>query len=172
MKAGAFSNEGWNTHWQANGPAILVEAWNTTHPDIPLSSVAKLCDLSFLCSYVQSPAIEQGTLEGGISDKNNVVQDMEKLQISEDGAIPNTLCNDTTMDKDEVSEEQDEASDDKAVMLDVSDAPIPKAGDDEDDKCDLVALWNDHYNSYYWYYYQQYQGGSSATQSTENEVRS
>ena len=44
-KASAFSDDGWNSYWQLQGPPLLSHGWESVYPDIPLSRVRELCSL-------------------------------------------------------------------------------------------------------------------------------
>ncbi len=166
VKAAAFSDESWNTHWQANGPKILIDAWKQAHPDMPLSRVARVCSVGFITPFLTES-------EASVHDSPLSDDDTDSLLLQKQTSADNEDC--TVMDTNtepvatadgnkmvngleklqlseiNATQEIDESSVVESSCLNTE----PPCGDVMSND-DLVTLWGDHYNSCYWYCFQSY----------------
>ncbi len=166
VKAAAFSNESWSTHWLTNGPQILIDGWKQAYPDVPLSRVGRVCSVEFLTPFITETTplsnddLQQMTLqdnkdcptsgdketevaccgtavENDPSIGSSVVHELEKLQISDQDATQ-------------------EINVPIVVQMDTSasknEPPCEEVSDEN-----ITAMWKGHYNSYYWFCFQSYQ---------------
>ncbi len=148
VKAAAFSNESWSTHWLTNGPQILIDGWKQAYPNVPLSRVARVCSVECLTPFItettplsndeETEVACCGTaIENDPSIGSSVVHELEKLQISDQDAtqeinVPIVVQMDTSASKNE--------------------PPCQEVSDEN-----ITAMWEGHYNSYYWFCFQSYQ---------------
>ena len=173
-KADAFANKDWEAYWLKKGPALLTSGWLASHPNIPLAKVEEVCSLEFIASAVKSLSLESShEVAGGgeevyhtqsitaVSDggkeegvkimvETGLDSEMEVSSAIHEGAVvvpePAASCEETAssngaMEDKTVSEvSKYDSSTDEAVLS--SEA--------------IVAMWNEHYNSYYWYTYEAY----------------
>ena len=178
-KADAFSNKEWEAYWLREGPALLTNGWLATHPDIPLANVEGVCSLEFLSSAIKNLSLESYqshevvgedeeystesivAVSGGREEGVKITAEMKfdsEMEVSsahhEGAAVvtePMASCEETS------------SSSVRVAGLPVEDKTVTEVtkGDSSTDVAALsseaiVAMWNEHYNSYYWYIYEAF----------------
>jgi hypothetical protein len=183
-KADAFANKDWETYWLKEGPALLTSGWLASHPNIPLAKVEEVCSLEFISSAIKSLSIESSSCEavsggeGGGVEGEEVYHTESIMAVSGGGRDEGVkIVAETRLDSEmEVSSAVHEgaalvpepmASSKETASSDViiDDKTVSEMS--KDDSCTdrdeatlsseaIVAMWNEHYNSYYWYTYEAY----------------
>ena len=182
-KADAFANKDWEAYWLTEGPALLTSGWLASHPNIPLAKVEEVCSLEFISSAVKNLSIESSSCEAVVSDGveggGEVYHTESIMAVSGGGREEGVKVTVETR-----SDSEMEVSSESAVHEGAALVPEPLVGSKEpasfdvaiddktvsevskDDSCTvdetslsseaIVAMWNEHYNSYYWYTYEAY----------------
>ena len=169
VKAAAFSDDSWNTHWLAKGPQILIEGWKEAYPNIPLSRVAQVCVVDFLAPFLTEAA---RPTDQGIAD------DLDRLTLDCNGSKTGETPSPSKTDTGEPSGGEQESVLSGLEKLEISDGGEPEHSASGHTKLeaqvsdgDIAVLWGDHYNGYYWYYYQCYQQEKLAPELVGEEVK-
>lgn len=205
-KADAFANKDWEAYWLTEGPALLTNGWLASHPKIPLAKVEEVCSLEFISSAVKNLSIESSSHEaiGGGGVEEGVYHTESIMTISGGGREEGVIVMAETRPDSEMEVSSESAVHEEAAAallvpqpLDSSKeaASLDVAMDDKivseiskDDSCTvdeaalsseaIVAMWNEHYNSYYWYTYEAYvqehcqgEGGEQLLLGGEGEVK-
>ena len=77
IKGRAFANVDWQAYWGEHGPQMLVSAWCTAYPHIPVSRVVEVCEAHFLSGV--TPDVGQ-TTEPKSPEEENEISDEDLKQ--------------------------------------------------------------------------------------------
>lgn len=186
IKADAFANRDWETYWTAEGPGLLTSGWIATHPDILLAKVEEVCSLDFLSSAVKSLSLESHQdHDTSIAGENYHTESI--LAVSGGNGVKTGAADqlESSLDLEmEVSSSHEGAetvaesigSEEQGATVSVVGHPVEgqEVTVDWESKEnssmgmtmalsseEIIAMWNEHYNSYYWYTYQMFVEGQT-----------
>ena len=182
-KADAFANKDWEAYWLTEGPALLTSGWLASHPNIPLAKVEEVCSLEFISSAVKNLNIESSSCEAiggdGVEGEGQVYHTESIMAVSGGGREEGVKIMAETRFDSEMEVSSESAVHDGAALVSellvgskepassdvaVDDKTVSEVSKDDSYTVDeaslsseaIVAMWNEHYNSYYWYTYEAY----------------
>ena len=180
-KADAFANKDWEAYWLIEGPALLTSGWLASHPNIPLAKVEEVCSLEFISSAVKNLSIESSSCEAVVGDglEGEVYHTESIMAVSGGGREEGVKVTAETRSDSEMEVSSESAAHEGAALVPeplvsskepassdvaVDDKTVSEVSKDNSCTVDetslsseaIVAMWNEHYNSYYWYTYEAY----------------
>ena len=184
-KADAFANKDWEAYWLREGPALLTNGWLASHPNIPLAKVEEVCSLEFISSAVKSLSLESSSCEvgvgggeegyhaesimavsGGSSEEGVKIVSETRLDSEMEvcSAVPEgSVVVPIVQEPEPMVNSEQTASSSVVAMEDKTISVAPKDDSSTDEAAlsaeAIVAMWNEHYNSYYWYAYESFVQG-------------
>lgn len=184
-KADAFANKDWEAYWLKEGPALLTSGWLASHPNIPLAKVKEVCSLEFISLAVKSLSLESSHEVGGggeeeystesivaVSGGDRQVKIMAEMRLDSEMEVSSAVHEGAVVVPEPVASCEETASSNIA-MEDKTVSEVSKTDCSTDEATlsseAIVAMWNEHYNSYYWYTYEAYVQGQGKEQQLLGE---
>ena len=191
-KADAFSNREWEAYWLKEGPSLLTHGWAASHPDIPLDKLSEVCSLEFISSAIKTLSLESCSRSheaGGEEDEYSTESILAVSSGREEG-VKVTCMAETQLDLEmevssegaaiptepmAVSEEVASSNDTNLQLVGSETVTDAANGEGPTDEATLsseaiVALWNEHYNSYYWYIYEMFVREQKGEQQQQQQL--
>lgn len=194
-KADAFANKEWEAYWLREGPALLTSGWLVMHPHIPLAKVEEVCSLQFISSAVKSLSLEPCQSHEAVVGNDGVEEEqyhtesvvavsgggreegvkiMAEMKLDSEMEVSSAAPEEAAVVTEPMPSCEETASSTAVVQYKtVSEASKDDSSTDEATLSSeaIVAMWNEHYNTYYWYIYETFvRGQLEGQQQREGEV--
>ena len=196
-KAEAFANGEWQSYWSLHGPSVLATCWTNHYPQIPLERIEALTGIGFLCrpsGEKMDSSLDRCTSSGEqdeeakeqtpLAGSSSCDGDLANITLPREPCLGSAVTNESSGRG--CRSEEDTIEDSAVVVCQealVGDSGMQVVADTQQgmaDPCgvhselnldgdELLAVWNEFYNSTYWYMYHYFTGFQPQQQDDEEK---